>query len=32
MQQVYMTWEEGDEYAEKIVERILASVDVKTQA
>jgi len=31
MQQVYMTWEEGDEYAEKIVERILASVDVKTQ-
>ncbi|GMN09659.1 hypothetical protein MTsPCn9_17020 [Croceitalea sp. MTPC9] len=31
MQQVYMTWEEGDEYAEQIVERILASVDVKTQ-
>ncbi|MFD2586648.1 hypothetical protein ACFSQJ_06880 [Croceitalea marina] len=32
MQQVLMTWEDGDDYAEKIVERILASVDVKTQA
>jgi hypothetical protein len=31
MQQIIITWEEGDEYAEKIVERILASVDVKTQ-
>ncbi|WP_394974544.1 hypothetical protein [uncultured Croceitalea sp.] len=32
MQQIIITWEEGDEYAEKIVERILTSVDVKTQA
>lgn len=32
MQQVIMTWEEGDDYAEKIVERILASVDVNTQS
>ena len=32
IQQVVLTWEEGDEYAEKIVERVLASVDVKTQA
>ena len=31
MQQVIITWEEGDAYAEKIVERILASVDVNTQ-
>lgn len=31
MQQIYMTWEDGDEYAEQIVERVLASVDVKTQ-
>lgn len=31
MQQVMMTWEDGDEYAEQIVQRILASVDVKTQ-
>ncbi|GGG37942.1 hypothetical protein GCM10011414_04090 [Croceivirga lutea] len=29
IQQVVLTWESGDEYAEKIVERILASVDVK---
>ena len=32
MQQVVMTWEDGDDYAEKIVERILASVDVNTQS
>ena len=31
MQQIIMTWEDGDEYAERIVERVLASVDVKTQ-
>lgn len=30
IQQVVLTWEDGDEYAEKIVERVLASVDVKT--
>lgn len=30
-QQVYITWEEEDEYAEQIVERILATVDVKTE-
>lgn len=32
MQQVVITWEEGDEYAEQIVDRILNSLDVKTQA
>ncbi|MEC7262646.1 MAG: hypothetical protein VXW38_02830, partial [Bacteroidota bacterium] len=32
MQQVVITWEDGDEYAEQIVERILNSLDVKTQA
>lgn len=31
MQQLMMTWEDGDEYADQIVQRILASVDVKTQ-
>ena len=31
MQQVVITWEDGDEYAEQIVERILSSLDVKTQ-
>ena len=31
MQQVVITWEDGDEYAEKIVDRILTSLDVKTQ-
>lgn len=31
MQHVIMTWENGDAYAEQIVQRILASVDVKTQ-
>ncbi|WP_343488256.1 hypothetical protein [Allomuricauda sp. d1] len=31
MQQVIMTWEDGDNYAEQIVQRISASVDVKTQ-
>lgn len=31
MQQVMITWPEGDTYAEKIVDRILASVDVKTE-
>ncbi|WP_404828226.1 hypothetical protein [Flagellimonas baculiformis] len=32
MQQVIITWEEGDDYAEQIVDRILNSLDVKTQA
>ncbi|WP_235855776.1 BatD family protein [Flagellimonas aequoris] len=32
MQQVVITWEDGDEYAEQIVNRILNSLDVKTQA
>ena len=32
MQQVIITWEDGDDYAEKIVDRILTSLDVKTQA
>ncbi|MEM9077716.1 MAG: BatD family protein [Bacteroidota bacterium] len=32
MQQIIITWEDGDEYAEKIVDRILGSLDVKTQA
>ncbi|WP_317236543.1 hypothetical protein [Allomuricauda sp. F6463D] len=32
IQQVVITWEEGDEYAEQIVDRILNSLDVKTQA
>ena len=32
IQQIVLTWEDGDEYAEQIVERILASVDVKTTA
>lgn len=30
-QQILLNWLDGDEYAEKIVERILASVDVKAQ-
>ncbi|MDT0606470.1 BatD family protein [Croceitalea rosinachiae] len=32
MQQIVVTWLDGDDYAEQIVERVLASVDVKTQA
>ena len=32
IQQIVITWEDGDEYAEEIVERILTSLDVKTQA
>ncbi len=32
MQQVIITWEDGDEYAEQIVDRILRTLDVKTQA
>ncbi|MEM8845507.1 MAG: BatD family protein [Bacteroidota bacterium] len=32
MQQIIITWEDGDEYAEQIVDRILSSLDVKTQA
>jgi hypothetical protein len=32
MQQVVITWEDGDAYAEQIVERILNTLDVKTQA
>ncbi|SHG54902.1 BatD family protein [Flagellimonas flava] len=31
MQQVIITWEDGDEYAEQIVARILTTLDVKTQ-
>ncbi|WP_262420222.1 BatD family protein [Flagellimonas meishanensis] len=31
VQQVVITWEEGDDYAEDIVTRILGSLDVKTQ-
>ncbi|AWX44324.1 hypothetical protein HME9304_01324 [Flagellimonas maritima] len=31
MQQIIITWEDGDEYAEQIVDRILSTVDVKTQ-
>ena len=31
MQQVVITWEEGDDYAEEMVARILNSLDVKTQ-
>ncbi|NKI31397.1 hypothetical protein HCU67_05535 [Muricauda sp. DJ-13] len=32
IQQIVITWEDGDTYAEQIVERVLASVDVKTTA
>ena len=32
MQQIVITWLDDDKYAEQIVERVLASVDVKTQA
>ncbi len=32
MQQVVITWEDGDAYAEQIVDRILNTLDVKTQA
>lgn len=31
IQQIVMTWEDGDVYAEQIVQRISASIDVKTQ-
>ncbi|MEO0571578.1 MAG: hypothetical protein AAF039_07710 [Bacteroidota bacterium] len=31
-QQIILTWMDGDEYAEQIVQRITASIDVKTQA
>ncbi len=31
VQQVVMTWEDGDEYAEEIVAKILSTLDVKTQ-
>lgn len=31
MQQIVITWEDGDDYAEKIVSRILSNLDVKTQ-
>ncbi len=31
LQQVIMTWEDGDEYAEQIVQRVLTTIDVKTQ-
>ncbi|WP_010519604.1 BatD family protein [Croceivirga radicis] len=31
IQQLFVTWEEGDEYAEQIVQRILATVDTNTQ-
>ncbi len=30
-QQIILTWPDGDDYAEEIVDRILKSVDVKTQ-
>ncbi|MCO5724427.1 hypothetical protein [Robiginitalea marina] len=30
LQQVFLSWEEGDSYAEEIVERILNTVEVKT--
>ncbi|MCR9227292.1 MAG: BatD family protein [Flavobacteriaceae bacterium] len=32
IQQVVITWEEEDQYAEQIVNRILSTLDVKTQA
>ncbi|MDT0538532.1 BatD family protein [Croceitalea sp. P059] len=32
MQQIVITWLDDDKYAEKIVERVLTSVDVKTQS
>ncbi len=32
MQQVIITWEDGDKYAEQIVDRILSTLDVKIQA
>ncbi len=31
-QQIIMTWLDGDEYAEQIIQRITASIDVKTEA
>nr|WP_299170717.1 BatD family protein [uncultured Allomuricauda sp.] len=31
IQQIALTWEDGDEYAEEIVTRILSTLDVKTQ-
>ncbi len=31
-QQIILTWMDGDTYAERIVQRITASIDVKTQA
>lgn len=31
IQQVIITWEDGDDYAEQIVSRILSNLDVKTQ-
>ena len=31
-QQIILTWMDGDEYAEQIIQRITASIDVKTQA
>jgi len=31
-QQIIVTWMDGDEYAEQIVQRITSSIDVKTQA
>ena len=30
-QQVILSWEEGDPYAEEIIDRIINSIDVKTQ-
>ena len=30
MQQVIISWEDGDDYAEEIVERILKTIEVKT--
>lgn len=31
-QQIILTWMDGDEYAEQIIQRITASIDVKTEA
>ncbi len=31
-QQIILTWMDGDDYAEQIIQRITASIDVKTQA
>ncbi|MCK5442968.1 MAG: hypothetical protein KAJ23_13850, partial [Maribacter sp.] len=30
-QQVFLTWQDGDTYAQEIIDRILATVEVKTE-